>query len=128
MNGTRLRFIIQKHKTHHPHYDLRLETYEAFRSWILLKEPPTEENGRGLAIEDGEKGAPFIVSSKKILEDGYGTGEAETWDSGIYEVRKKSKSKIIFEAEGKRLLGSFILLLPSWGKWGKKPLWVLIKY
>lgn len=128
MNGTQLRFIVQRHKTHHPHYDLRLETDEGFRSWILLKEPPTKENGSWLAIEDQEKDAPSIISSEKIIEDGYGVGEAEKWDSGIYKIRQKNKSKILFEAEGKRLLGSFILLLPSWGRWSKKPLWVLIKY
>ncbi|HSE82941.1 MAG TPA: DNA polymerase ligase N-terminal domain-containing protein [Thermodesulfobacteriota bacterium] len=128
MNGTQLRFIIQKHKTHHPHYDLRLETDRGFRSWILLKEPPTDKNVRGLAIEDGEKDASSIISSGKTIEDGYGAGEAEIWDSGIYKIKKKNKSKIMFKAEGKRFLGSFILLFPNWGRWSKKPLWVLIKY
>ena len=127
MNGTQLRFIIQKHKTHHPRYDLRLETDEGFRSWILLKEPPTRENGRGLAIEDQKKDSPSIITSKEIVEGGYGDGEVEIWDSGIYRIRQRNKAKIVFEAEGKRLVGSFILLLPSWGRWGKKPLWVLIK-
>jgi bifunctional non-homologous end joining protein LigD len=127
MNGTQLRFIIQKHKTHHPHYDLRLETDEGFRSWILLREPPTKENERGLAIGDQERDAPSIISFED-MEDGYGAGKVETWDSGVYKIRQKNKSKILFEAEGKRLLGSFILLLPSWGRWSKKPLWVLIKY
>jgi hypothetical protein len=155
MSGTRLRFIIQKHETHHPHYDLRLETQESLKSWILPKEPPIKEREKRLAIEDvREPLRPFdkaclersrkaqgsgqarsndedreldLINSRNIIEDGYGNGKAEIWDKGIYKLKEKDRSKIVFEAEGKKFLGRFILLLPSWGRWGKRPLWVLFK-
>ena len=142
MNGMQLRFIIQKHKTHHPHYDLRLEIQESLKSWILPKEPPTKKGEKRLAIEgvreplwppstklrtgsdkaqdsgqaqsnDEDKELDFI-NSGSIIEDIYGAGEAEIWDKGTYRITEKDRSKIIFEARGSRFFGRFILLFPSW--------------
>lgn len=127
MNGTQFEFVILKHKTLHPHYDLILETGDGLKSWILLKEPPVGEDERRLAIEDEVYGIDFSFSGD-IVEDGYGTGRAEIWDKGIYKIREKNRSKIIFGAEGEKFFGKFIILLPEWGRWSRKRLWVLTKY
>ncbi|SRR5579875_1425882 len=124
MNGTH-RIIIQRHKTFYPHYDLRLEMGEVLRSWILPKNFPLEYEKR-LAIEDRDRELGF-VGSGTIISDGYGVGEAEVWDMGVYEVEWKSRSKIVFSARCEKLSGRFILLLPGWGIWSKKRLWVLFK-
>jgi len=126
MSGTPLRFIIQDHKTEHPHYDLRLEVNGAPISWILPKGVPTAKGEKRLAIEDKEE-KPVPASPRSLIKDGYGAGEAEVRDSGTYEITKKATSKIEFEAKGEKLYGRFSLLLPSWGRWCKKRLWVLIK-
>jgi bifunctional non-homologous end joining protein LigD len=127
MNGTLLRFIVQRHKTCHPHYDLRLEVNGVLTSWIIPKGIPEKEDEKRLAIEDKEENTSSISSSNTIIEDGYGIGEVETLDSGFYEIEEKKRGKIIFRAKGEKLSGRFILLLPGWGRWSKKRLWVLIK-
>lgn len=92
-------------------------------SWILPRGIPKEEGERRLAVEDNGG----QIKPGDIVEDGYGVGRAEVWDSGTYEIKKKTRSKIEFEAKGKRLFGRFILLLPSWGRWCRKRVWVLIR-
>jgi len=123
MNGTN-RFIIHKHKTTNPHYDLRIEIEGILKSWIIPKTLPAEINEKRLAIEDEDQD-PGIVETKGVINDGYGIGEAELWDSGTYELREKGSSKIVFETQGVKFYGRFVLLLPSWGKLSKKRLWVL---
>ena len=126
MSGTQLRFIVQKHKTPHPHYDLRLEMGGILKSWILPRDFPTEWNEKRLAIEDKDQEFE-LISSRGVVSDGYGMGEAEVWDNGIYEIRERRRSKIAFRAQGEKFPGRFVLLLPSWGIWGKKRLWVLFR-
>lgn len=79
-----------------------------------------------LVIEDKED-PHGSVNSKGIVEDGYGEGEVEIWDSGTYKLAKNSKSKIEIEVKSEKLSGKFVLLLPNWGRWYKKRLWILIK-
>ncbi len=98
---------------------------EVLRSWILPKNFPLEYEKR-LAIEDRDRELGF-VGSGTIISDGYGVGEAEVWDMGVYEVEWKSRSKIVFSARCEKLSGRFILLLPGWGIWSKKRVWVLFK-
>src|SRR5713226_6423807 len=117
MNGTP-RIVIQRHKTPYPHYDLRLEMEGVLRSWILPKNFPVEDERR-LAIEDKDQELG-LVSPRSIISDGYGAGEAEVWDGGVYEVERKSKSKILFSVRCEKFSGRFILLLPAWGMCSKK--------
>lgn len=98
---------------------------EVLRSWILPKNFPVEDEKR-LAIEDRDQELGF-VSSGTIISDGYGVGEAEVWDIGIYEVERRSGSKVVFSARCEKFSGRFILLLPGWGIWSKKRLWVLFR-
>lgn len=125
MSGTP-RIIIQRHKTLYPHYDLGLEMEGKLKSWILPKDPPVGDEKR-LAIEDKDQGLEFIISPESIISDGYGVGKAEVWDSGIYEVEKKSQSRIVFGIRCDKISGRFILLLPAWGMLSKKRLWVLFR-
>ncbi len=124
MSGTP-RIVIQRHKTPYPHYDLRLEMEGRLKSWILPTNFPVGDEKR-LAIEDKDQELEFI-SPESIISDGYGVGKVEVWDSGIYEVEKKSQSRIVFSAQCKKISGRFILLLPAWGMLSKKRLWVLFR-
>lgn len=123
MSGIPLSFTIRDHRTEHHHYDLMLDVNGAPMFWILPRGIPKEEGERRLAVEDNDG----QIKPGGIVEDGYGVGKAEVWDSGTYEIKKKTRSKIEFEAKGKRLFGRFILLLPSWGRWCRKRVWVLIR-
>ncbi len=123
MNGTN-RFIIHKHKTTHPHYDLRIEIQGILKSWIIPKGLQTKIRENRLAIEDEDRD-PRIIDTTGFINDGYGIGEAEIWDRGTYKLREKRSSKILLETQGLKFYGRFVLLLPSWGKLSKKRLWVL---
>jgi len=98
---------------------------EIIRSWILPKGFPIEYEKR-LAIEDSDRGLGFVCSGA-IIGDGYGIGEVEVLDSGVYRIEWKSRSKIVFIARCEKFSGRFILLIPSWGVWSKKRLWVLFR-
>lgn len=104
-----------------------LEIDGALRSWIIPTGFTTEKDEQRLAIEDGTREIDFS-SAPHIMEDGYGSGEAEVWDSGDYKLIRKSRTKILFEASGEKFCGSFVLLKPGWGNDTKKHLWLLIKY
>ncbi len=125
MSGTP-RFVIQKHKTLHPHYDLRLKIGGILQSWILPKDSPIKDKEKRLAIEDGEEKLNSM-GSLSVVEDGYGIGEAEVWDSGFCHIEEKRRGRMVFRVEGERFSGRFLLLLPIWGGWNKKRLWVLVK-
>lgn len=122
MNGTHS-IVIHRHKTSHPHDDLGLEMDGGLRSWILPRGFPIGDEKR-LAIEDRVLG---FVCSGTIIGDGYGLGEVEIWDKGVYRIEQRSNSKIVFIAQCERFSGRFILLLPSWGGWSKRRLWVLFR-
>jgi bifunctional non-homologous end joining protein LigD len=123
MDGTNS-FIIHKHSTLNPHYDLRIEIEGVLKSWIILKKLSNKTKEKRLAIEDKNL-EHNIIHAKSVIDDGYGVGEAEIWDSGSYELREKRNSKIVIETEGAKFRGRYVLLLPSWGKLSKKRLWVL---
>ncbi|MFQ5787935.1 MAG: DNA polymerase ligase N-terminal domain-containing protein, partial [Thermodesulfobacteriota bacterium] len=80
MNGTN-RFLIHKHHTEFPHFDLRLELGGILKSWVLPKRIPCEVNEKRLAIEDGEKELNAVINLETI-HDHYGVGRVELCDSG----------------------------------------------
>lgn len=121
------RFIIQHHKTPHPHIDLTLETDEGIRSWIVPGGIPEKEKEQKIAIEEpGEKKSIAEVKDE-LTVDGYGEGVLETWDEGPYRFEAKNRIKFIISAGGMRFKGKFLLHNPGWGRWTKKKLWVLEK-
>lgn len=125
MNGTH-RFLIQKHHTEHPHFDLKLEFGDLMKSWILPNRVPGEGIAKTIAIEMKERSfnSDLFMSA---IDDHYGTGDAEIWDKGRYDIIVKSNQKIKLHAKGERFRGRFVFLVPGWGRWTGKRLWVLIK-
>ncbi|MBI4228910.1 MAG: ATP-dependent DNA ligase [Deltaproteobacteria bacterium] len=125
MNGTH-RFLILKHHTYHPHFDLKLEFGDLMKSWILPKRIPGEDDVKSLAIEVNKHAFNPDVFVKAI-DDQYGIGEAELWDSGYYDILFHRDEKIALNAKGGLFRGRFIFIVPSWGRWTSKRLWILIK-
>jgi DNA ligase D-like protein (predicted 3'-phosphoesterase) len=125
MNGTH-RFLIQKHHTEHPHFDLKLEFGDSMKSWILPNRIPCEGSVKTIAIEmnDCVFNSDVFMSA---IDDEYGIGEAEIWDRGHYDIITISNEKIKLDAKGERFKGRFVFIVPSWGRWTGKRLWVLIK-
>ena len=125
MNGTH-RFLIQKHQTEHPHFDLKLEFGKSMKSWILPNRIPCEDSAKTIAIEMKERAFnPEVFMSS--IDDQYGNGEAKIWDTGLCDIITISNEKIKLDAKGQRFRGRFVFIVPSWGRWTGKRLWVLIK-
>ena len=125
MNGTH-RFLIQKHRTDHPHFDLKMEFGESMKSWILPNKIPSEGSARTIAIEmmDCTFNSDVFMA---VNDDQYGIGEAEIWDTGHYDIITINDEKIEFNAKGARFKGRFVLIVPGWGRWTSKRLWMVIK-
>jgi len=122
------KFLIKKHDTPHPHYDLFLEVGNELRSWIVPTSIPTNISEKKVAIEvDAPKQSLEEFEAQEVIEDAYGTGKTKLWDKGIYTLDSYKNIKIVFNSEGNKFKGSFLLHVPNWGRWTKKRLWTLEK-
>lgn len=121
-----LKFVIQKHDASHLHYDFRLEMDDVAKSWAVPKIPPQKVGEKRLAVQVNDHTVEYM-DFEGVIEEGYGKGTVEIWDSGTYELESKKEDKIVFRLNGKRLKGRYVLLIPKWGtKEGKKQ-WLFMK-
>jgi len=104
------RFVIQKHRATHLHYDFRLEMDGVLKSWAVPKEPPTESGTKRLAVQVEDHELSYIDFEGKIPEGMYGAGKVEIWDKGTYALKHRSKDKIQFSLQGERLSGDYVLV------------------
>ncbi len=123
MSGMRSSFVLKRHRTNNTHYDLIFNVGPGFKAWIFPNRLPSISGERALAIESEEA----IGVSEIEIRDEYGIGDTEVIDMGDCYIKEIKESKIEFEANGNLLEGSFIFLVPSWGRFSKKRQWVLIK-
>lgn len=121
-------FLIRKHNTPHPHYDLFLKVGNELRSWIVPTSIPTNKSDKKVAIEvDVPKQSLEEAEAQEMIEDAYGVGETKLWDKGTYTLDSHKNIKIVFNAEGRKFNGTFLLHVPNWGRWTKKRLWTMEK-
>lgn len=121
-------FSIWRHDTAHPHYDFLLDENGGLRHWIIPSSVPEKHRDKRLAIEEKTAGRPTgRVLEHGINEDSYGTGEAELWDRGTCSLETSKKIKLVLNAVGGKLSGRYLLIIPGWGRWTEKKLWVLEK-
>jgi bifunctional non-homologous end joining protein LigD len=135
-----LRFVVQRHKASHLHYDFRLEAEGVLKSWAVPKGPSMNPEDKRLAmmVEDH----PFSYRTFKgiIPEGNYGAGIVEIWDEGFYlpytedagisddsdaltvSSIKKGNLKIVLQ--GKKLKGTFALVKTK----AAPNSWLLIKH
>lgn len=104
------RFVIQKHKASHLHYDLRLEMDGALKSWAVPKEPVADTKVKRLAIQVEDHPLDYIDFEGHIDEGQYGAGVVEIWDSGDYELLERSDEFIRFKLNGTKLRGPWKLV------------------
>ncbi len=104
------RFVIQKHAATHLHYDFRLEMDGVLKSWAVPKEPPTEIGVRRLAVQVEDHQLGYIDFEGTIPEGEYGAGKVEIWDRGTYTFKQRSKDRIMFTLNGRKLGGDYTLL------------------
>lgn len=108
--GKKTIFVIHDHHASHHHYDLRLEIDGALASWAVPKEPPMEKGVKRLAVQVEDHPLSYARFEGTIPEGNYGAGTVKIWDSGTYELLKKTEKEIEVTFHGKKLKGKYILV------------------
>jgi bifunctional non-homologous end joining protein LigD len=109
--GSRRRFVVQKHAASHLHFDFRLEMADVLKSWAVPKGLPyaTEDRRSGFATEDHPLD---YLSFEGIIPAGqYGGGTVMVWDIGTYELVEGNywKGYLRVFLRGKKLKGEWTL-------------------
>jgi DNA ligase D-like protein (predicted 3'-phosphoesterase) len=102
-------YVIQKHYATHLHFDLRLEMDGVLKSWAIPKEPPAESGVRRLAVQVEDHAMAYATFEGTISEGEYGAGTVQIWDRGTYKMLDRKEDKLIFEINGEKLKGSYVL-------------------
>ena len=112
-----LRFVIQKHKATHLHFDFRLEMEGILKSWAVPKGVPEEAGIKRLAVAVEDHQLDYIDFEGIIPEGQYGAGSVEIWDNGNYELESMGKRKIVFRLKGRKLKGRYAMIHTSEKNW-----------
>jgi bifunctional non-homologous end joining protein LigD len=110
--GSRRRFVIQKHAASHLHYDLRLESSEgALHSWSVPKGLPYAEGERRLAVNTEDHPIEYLTFEGVIPQGQYGGGTVMVWDIGHCEIIDGNywKGRLRFHLRGRKLRGEWRL-------------------
>jgi len=122
------RFVVHKHAARTLHYDLRLELDDVLKSWAVPKGPPETSGVKRLAVAVEDHALDYIDFEGTIPEGQYGAGKVEIWDRGTFKPEKIEENKIVFELDGKKLKGTYVLLkLKSSGRYKGENNWLLFK-
>ncbi len=110
--GSRRRFVIQKHDASHLHYDFRLEMHGALKSWAVPKGPAYAPGVRRLAMPTEDHPLDYLDFEGVIPQGQYGGGTVMVWDIGTYEVIEGNyyKGFLRFYLSGKKLKGEWTLV------------------
>ena len=109
--GSRRRFVIQKHAASHLHYDFRLEMHEVLKSWSVPKGPPFKKDERRLAMATEDHPVDYLDFEGIIPKGQYGGGTVMVWDIGTYEVIEGNyyKGFLRFYLNGTKLKGEWTI-------------------
>ena len=99
-------FVIHHHKTGRSHFDLRVVQSGVLRSWSLLKEPPSRNGERRLAIER-ENFPVEAINQNHIEEEAFGFGRVTVWDRGKAEITAASPKLLIMSLAGSKISGKY---------------------
>lgn len=145
----RFRFVIQKHRASHLHYDFRLEMEGVLKSWAVPKGPSLDPSDRRLAMQVEDHPVSYFQFEGIIPEGNYGAGTVMVWDTGTWDpidaadpsrklsspeaarlaARMLRDGNLKFRLHGKKLQGEFALVhMKSRRKGSKGTEWLLIKH
>jgi bifunctional non-homologous end joining protein LigD len=129
--GSRRRFVIQKHAASHLHYDFRLEMHDVLKSWSVPKGVPFKEGERRLAMPTEDHPIDYLDFEGIIPKGQYGGGTVMVWDIGTYDLMEGHYYKGFLRVflNGTKLKGEWTLQRFSNGKGERdnRDKWYLIK-
>jgi bifunctional non-homologous end joining protein LigD len=132
---SRLRYVIQKHRASHLHYDFRLEWNGVMLSWAVPKGPSLDPSVKRLAMQVEDHPVEYSDFESIIPRGEYGGGTVMIWDTGTWEPATPDvdamlkKGELKFTLHGKKLNGSWVLVRTrGFGKNAKRPSWLLLKH
>ena len=127
------RFVVQKHRASHLHYDFRLEMEGVLKSWAIPKGPSLDPADKRLAMMVEDHPVSYFHFEGVIPPGNYGAGTVMVWDTGTWEplgdaVAMLEKGDLKFRLYGQKLKGEFVLARMRSRRPGSKGTeWLLIK-
>jgi bifunctional non-homologous end joining protein LigD len=141
------RFVVQKHRASHLHYDFRLELDGVLKSWAVPRGPSLDPAEKRLAMQVEDHPVSYFDFEGNIPADNYGAGSVMVWDTGTWQPLSPvpvdgkyvpttdedaramlAKGDLKFRLNGKRLKGDFALVKMRGRRPGSKGNeWLLIK-
>jgi len=125
-----MKFVVHEHHSTRLHYDFRLEIGGVLKSWAIPKGPSMNPADKRLAVMVEDHPLDYGSFEGIIPKGHYGAGAVLIWDSGEFQLEEGpehalKKGKLSFSLDGKKLKGSFSLMLMKGRGTGKE--WLLIK-
>ncbi|MDN4175355.1 DNA polymerase ligase N-terminal domain-containing protein [Nocardioides sp. SOB77] len=125
------RFVVQRHRASHLHYDLRFEIGGVLVSWAVPKGPTLDPAARRLAVHVEDHPVDYLHFEGTIPGREYGGGDVIVWDTGTFEavrtddpVAAVADGELHVEVHGRKLRGRLVLLRRS--EAGGKEEWMLL--
>ena len=118
------KFVIHQHKAKNLHWDFRIQLDGVLKSWALPRGIPQDSRTKRLAVQTVDHPLAFADFEGNIKE-GPGKGNVKIWDTGEFDLIKRDRSVVKFEAFGNKMKGEFALVNAKMG--GKKENWLFTK-